>query len=319
MRGNFSTPLVYNIELGITSLTIMSVNTFVFVSGYFGIKFKLKSLVSLFIQLLFYSTIIYGIILLLGTPFEFKDLIRAVFPVSSGLWWFMSSYIGLFFVAPLINSAVENISKNEFRLILIGLLFLNSFACFIFNNASIGIAGSSTFNFIVIYSLARYISKYSIDFRRPFLIFSFCVFVCFIMNYLLGSILDRPILISYRYANPFLVLSSVSFFFIFKNYKLKQSRLINNLSKLALGVYLIHNHPYIMSKLHVLINYVTMLYIESPIVLFAIILLISLLVFVVCLSLDYFRMIICNPLVNSICSKISSIYLNKSNKINNTF
>ena len=307
MRENFNTPMVYNVELGITSLTIMSVNTFVFVSGYFGIKFKLKSLVSLLIQLLFYSTIIYCIILLLGNPFEFKGLIRAVFPVSSGLWWFMSSYIGLFFIAPLINSAVDNINKSEFVMILVGLLFLNSFACFIFNNASIGIAGSSTFNFIVVYSLARYIAKYNIKIKQPFLIFILCVFACFTINYILGSILNRSILFSYRYANPLLVLSAVSFFFVFKNYKLKHSRLINNLSKLALGVYLIHNHPYIMNKLHVLINNVTVLYIESPIVLFSIILLMSILVFVVCLSLDYFRMIVCIPLVNSICSKISSI------------
>lgn len=76
---------------------------FVLISGYFGIKLRIKTLVSLVLQVVFYSLIL----TLLGV-YVFKigytiDIIKSLLPLSGNFYWFMTVYIELFVLSPFIN------------------------------------------------------------------------------------------------------------------------------------------------------------------------------------------------------------------------
>lgn len=77
-----------------------------------------------------------------------------------------------------------------------------------------------------------------------------------IFGYLISSIINFIIIVfawkyinsqfAWRllgYNNPLIIIASVFFFYIFKNIKLKNSKLINAIAKSTLGIYMIHEHP----------------------------------------------------------------------------
>lgn len=73
---------------------------FVLISGYFGIKLRIKTLVSLTLQVVFYSLIL----TLLGV-YVFKigytiDIIKSLLPLSGNFYWFMTVCIELFVLSP---------------------------------------------------------------------------------------------------------------------------------------------------------------------------------------------------------------------------
>lgn len=314
LHNNINNTGLYISELLLTSLFFVGVNCFVFISGYFGVRFKSKTIISLGIQALFYSVGILTIAILLGYKPEIRDYVEAVFPISSsltyGTWWFLTAYIALLFIAPLLNHSIEYFNKKQMTIILAGILFLNSFSGFIFNNTYISGDGYSIYNFITIYVLARYIHKYQIRIKKPFLIYlaaSLLIFgITLFFNLEMGKIIEP----GNRYNNPFLILAAIGLFFTFKNLKIS-SNAINTLAPLAFGVYLIHNH-YLIRKLFLeeAIQNLTNLYRENYILLIGLLILFSIAVFLICLGIEKIRQLICTPIVNIIEKKISKYDLN---------
>ena len=86
------------------STSICAIHLFVLASGYFGIKWKMKSFTSLLFQILFYFWGIIGLCSLLniGKPIEANVWQLAIMPFTRG-WWFITSYLLLYLVAPLLN------------------------------------------------------------------------------------------------------------------------------------------------------------------------------------------------------------------------
>lgn len=305
---------LYISELLLTSLFFVGVNCFVFISGYYGVKFKSKTIVSLVIQALFYSISIAIFALLVGYKLGMKDYINAIFPISSsltsGTWWFLTAYIALLFIAPLLNHSIAYFNKKQMTIILAGMLFLNCFSSFIFNNTYISGDGYSIYNFITIYVLARYINKYQIQIKKPFLIYLGTSLFIFGITLFFNIELRQMIEPANRYNNPFLILAAVGLFFTFKNMSFS-SNTINKLAPLAFGVYLIHNH-YLIRKIlfEPSIEYLTGMYKNQWLTLIGLLALFAILVFLICLGIEKIRQTICTPLVNAIERKISKYDLN---------
>lgn len=314
LHNNISNTGLYISELLLTSLFFVGVNCFVFISGYFGVKFKAKTIVSLLTQALFYSIGILLIALALGYKLGLKDYIEAIFPVSSsltyGTWWFVTAYIALLFIAPLLNYSIAYFNKKQMTIILVGMLFLNCFSSFIFGNSYISGDGYSIYNFITIYVLARYINKYQIRIPKPFLLYLGASLLIFGVTLFANLEMDKMIEPGNRYNNPFLILAAVGLFFTFKNMNFS-NQVINTLAPLSFGVYLIHNH-YLIRRIFFeeAIQNITNLYIENSVLVVGALVLFSVCVFLVCLGIEKIRQLICTPLVNMIEKKISKYDLN---------
>ena len=105
----------------------LGVNIFVLISGYFLVnsKFKLKKVIMLILQVMFYSIGIYLFIVALGkTKFEFKTFIYCCMPISNRIYWFATAYIIMYCLSPFINVIVKNITKKQYIYLLIGLIVL---------------------------------------------------------------------------------------------------------------------------------------------------------------------------------------------------
>lgn len=94
--------------------SICAVDVFLIISGYFGIKWKFKSFFNLMFQLFFYSFGIYLVVSALGIiNFSFLDLLKCA-KATFGFWGFITGYVVLYFVSPLINAFVDKVPKKNY-------------------------------------------------------------------------------------------------------------------------------------------------------------------------------------------------------------
>ena len=143
----------------IEAISIVSVNVFIFISGWFTIKPTLKGFGNFIFQCGFFLIGIYVVMLVTGQATLSLKGIAGCFCLTSSNW-FIKAYIGLYILSPVLNLFVETSSKKQFGIILVSFFIfqtiygLSGAAAFIEH-------GYSTFSFIGIYLLAQYVRHYA--------------------------------------------------------------------------------------------------------------------------------------------------------------
>lgn len=103
--------------------TLVHVNSFVILTGYFQCKsnFKLKKLINLIFQTLFYIIIIYLIGLKLGliTNLNNIGLINRLSINAIGEYWFITNYLILYIFSDYINKFLYSLTKPQLEKFLI--------------------------------------------------------------------------------------------------------------------------------------------------------------------------------------------------------
>lgn len=110
------------------------VNIFVLITGYFSVaqsisidyRKTLRRVSKTYRKVLQYSLIILiGIVLVNPSLIGFSKLIKSLFPVISGAYWFITAFIGMQLVSPLLDRLASSLSEKEFNLLIIlGFLML---------------------------------------------------------------------------------------------------------------------------------------------------------------------------------------------------
>lgn len=253
------------------------INCFVISSGfllYSGNDFfpKLKNTISLYFTVLFYSVFI-----CLGLSFLFPerigniDIVKSFFPISTGQYWFFSSYFGMILVSPIINQFVYN--ANRFMLyicvLVIGVFSVIStlFDPFIFYD------GYCFVWFALLYLVGAIIKKEDLPNKIsrktalvfiissiliPWIIKIISLYVDFQIRSIHISLFGDILLLSH--CSPLFLLAAIGWFSIF--YKLKTSKRANKIilffASSISGVYMIHDNVFfrklIFSNLFLFIN-----------------------------------------------------------------
>lgn len=323
-----------NINLDYSNLTInqfiiqflssagkIGVNCFILISGYFMIesKFKMKKLLKLYGQILFYS--IGGVILstvLFHDNIGIKDLLKSVLPISYSNWWFITTYIIVYLLLNYINKFLKSISKKEYLLLMVLLLIIWSIIPTLINGK---IEFSNIDWFILLYMIGAYIKLYvnndNINNKKVIVLLS--IFICLSALSIIG--LDKlynkfeinPLHFSLP-MNQILPLSiSICLFIIFLNYKCNNSKIINKIASCTLGVYLIHTHLLLRDIIWIRIFKVNEV-INSPyIVLYEFFVIVV--IYFVCTLIDYIRQNTIEKLYIKLINKIEEKYNNKYKKI----
>lgn len=244
------------------SISIVAVNCYVLISGYFGVnsEYKLKKIISLYIQVIFYSI---GISLIFwGVGLEnitLDSILRTFLPISMQTWWFISVYLVLYTLTPYINKLVKHLSFKDFtKLIVILFIVLTLWPSFFVKLKPIDIeSGYSLYNFIYLYLIGAYINIFfknkklnsyvlmCIYLSSSLLLATFNVCVSKLVGHNWGH---------YSYNFILIFISSLTLFLFFRELKIKNN-LINKLSGLTFGVYIIHEHPYIRKRIYNIFNY----------------------------------------------------------------
>lgn len=147
----------------------IAVNCYVMITGYFMItkSFKLSRLAVLWVEVLFYAVSLYAVLCWMGfQTFQVKELINAIFPITSMEYWFMTNYMGLLILAPVLNVFVHHVSQSKYLLTLIGLgaISLTLFVKFPLSDAFGG--GYGFLWFIFLYLVAGYVRLYAKTMNR---------------------------------------------------------------------------------------------------------------------------------------------------------
>lgn len=227
----------------LVSLTIPAVNTYVLISGYFGIKFKWNSVFAFAFQALFFSFITYFITSIYSDYFSHINIVRVIFPISTGRWWFLTTYFLLMLLAPFIEIALERASRKQLLYTLILYFCINTIGPYL-RPANIG---ENLQNFIFIYLLGAYLrridkskikSKYilSVFIISTTLILVLMSFVIAIVN---EKSISTALQLFLQYRNPLIYIQSVSLLLLFLNFHPFCNQSLNSLSKNVFSIYLL--------------------------------------------------------------------------------
>lgn len=230
------------------SFSIICVNVFVLISGWFGIKFNWKKLIEFLFQVLFYGFIIYLIISIIN-PERLKAL-KAVFMTGPKNYWFVKCYLFLYIISPILNAFVEKASKNEFKTLLILFFTMQTIYGWATDGATWYNKGYSGISFAGLYLLARYVRLYPVKWFSHSIKFDLVVYLSFVvLNTLLSFILTKyghTILSSklFLYTSPFVILASIHFLLIFTKFTIT-SKTINWIAASCFAIYLTHSNSFL--------------------------------------------------------------------------
>lgn len=152
-------PLSASTRLLVEMMSIVSVNVFVMISGWFGIKSSIKGLANFVFQCLFFLVGIYAVALLFGSvPLSAKGIALCL-GFCHGSNWFIRAYLGLFILSPILNAFLERCTRRQLEYVLISFYTFQTIYGFI-GNVDFFCSGYSTFSFIGLYLLSRYLKLY---------------------------------------------------------------------------------------------------------------------------------------------------------------
>ncbi len=247
---------------GIEACSSVAVNLFFLLTGYMMWEkgFSFKRIGTLWLQTFLYAMLIPVVLLILGI-FSMQDLnlyriLPYGLPILTDHYWFITVYIILYCVAPLVNHGIAQCSKKQFESILGILLLVFSVSKsvmpfqFPLDEKGYGIMWA-----LCVYLVGAYFGKYGI----PILNKKWKSLVCYLCSALLMlvwlkvcTVLGRNIeaieqwkTASYHYNHVLNLLASIGLFTYFSLLEIKESKIsqvICKISPCVLGVYLLHEH-----------------------------------------------------------------------------
>lgn len=244
----------YYISNIMRSFFMCAVNTFVIISGYFGIKFNLKKLIKLDIKVIAYSVGILIVMVILGIhQVDIKKDILLFIPVATKRYWFISIYFVLCIISPILNKFIDVIEQCKLKMVIIvitSLFYILPTILYCINAPTItGDSGYGIINFISLYIIGRYIKYYNVNNKKKGIylnIYILSVGSLFLANHVLSKVFGFYFNTFISYDTIFNLFAAYGLFMFFLNINIK-SRVINALSKNSLAVYIIHMQP-IFSK-----------------------------------------------------------------------
>ena len=237
------------------SFSVVCVNAFVLISGWYGIKVQWSRFAELLFQVIFISISIYVVLRVLGLTqmINTTEWIELLLIKHRG-YWFVKAYIILYLFAPVLNAFVENVSRKQFKTFLIFFFFIQLIYGF-YHYGGWYAGGYSPLSFMGLYLLARYMRLYPSKFTQfskytdisLYLIIS--VFTA-VSSLSLTYMFDRGGTVLFLYSSPLVILSSVFFFLFFTKLSF-HSRIVNWVAASCFAVYLVHNSPYIFQPYYI--------------------------------------------------------------------
>lgn len=239
------------------SFCMISVNTFILLSGYFGIKLKVDKLIKLDFRVIFYTWIIFiiSVILKIHEINIIKDILL-IFPVITKQYWFITIYFVLCIISPFLNKFLNSLSKQELKIFLIisfVLFYIISSFCYLVNAEQIIYdAGYGIVNFVCLYSLGYYLKNYYED-KYNFKVYLISYIIISLFTFLSNEIITRIMGFYFNsfisYNTVFTLLGAIFLFMAFKNLNIKNTKTINKIASKCLIVYVLHMNPTISKYL----------------------------------------------------------------------
>lgn len=274
------------------SLSIVGVNCFVLISGYYGIKATRRRLLDFTLWCLFASLLAYACRCVEAGCLA-DGLVGALLVYSKTDLWFVPAYLALFLLSPLLNAGLERLDGRRLHLMLLALIFINVYLGW-FHKGGINPTGYNVMQMVFLYVIGHCMHR-----NLPLLqAFPLWVYLCV---YLLSTV-AIGLALDFAYNNPFVLLSAVALFMVFVKIPAFSSPAVNWVSVSVFMVYLLHKTPYFWIKLRNSLiglyeDYDTFGFLWRSLALYVAI-------FVVCILVDKVRMPVCRWIASQLPSAV---------------
>lgn len=227
------------------------VDLFILIMGYFGIRDSRKKLLKTMLLIYFYSITLNVVSWLLSGEYSISD---ALFPVSRKAWWFMTMYVVMLMVAPIIEKYVSSIKVGGAYLLVGGGLFVNLYLGYFHHVDGIYEQGNGMTNFVCMYLIGVWIRIAGIRLLQS--LASYCkVFILLAIILVIGLQYKLMPYMTWmemtEYCSVYPIVMSVLVFILFLSMKVPESfrKLILFFSSSAIAVYLITDYVFIRNML----------------------------------------------------------------------
>lgn len=314
----------------------IGVNTYIIISAYFLCRssFKITKFVQLILEVWFYSVFLYAISVVTGNVgFSIKGAFSSFFPILCSQYWFISCYAVVYLLSPFLNKIVNALSDNfygkpqhnplvKFTLLLI--ILFSIIPTIFFFSGWLNFGGTCGIVWMTIMYFAGATLRNVVDIEKLrinktkvwalALIFWVLplltkILIANITNALFGHVIGSSIF--YMNNSIIIVCSSIFTFLAFLTIDIKKelaSNIVRWVASSTLAVYLIHDNDYVRDLLwHKVMGVVDVQSIYLPITT----LITTLSIFIICITIDKFRIFIF-----SIIGKFIKIDTNRFDKIN---
>lgn len=293
-----SNPINAWTRTGFEFVSIVAVNVFVLISGWFGIKTSLKGFLNFAFQCVFFSFLIALVNFGIGIEKISIKSVVAILYITPVHYWFIKAYIGLYIISPVLNKYLESVSKNDLRKLLIAFFLFQTIYGWT-KSAEFIQQGYSVFSFIGLYLLARFGRKHLTHYSNMgLLIFLMAIVINSTLYYILNAHNHGPMITSY--VNPLVIAGALGLLLYFNSLKIKFNKTINKIAKSAFAIYLLHGSLSLAKDLSfkesVYLIYNHFGGANCLLVMFGAIILI----FIISILIDQFRILIWNALIKII-------------------
>ncbi len=251
------------------SFAITGVNVYVLISGYFLSKgrARISRLIAMICQVYFYTLLISVVMAAVGasSASQYSSLYRIaeyVFPISSEHYWFVTAYVIMYVLAPVMNAAMDKLSRKQMRtvifLLLIWFCFVKSIVPVLFPTDKFGYDYGW---FICLYLIAAYIRKYDVvlfyNARNSIMVYIVsCAVIAtmsislYYINFNHGGFAHFQE-VPFNYNFFFTLTGSLGLFSFFRFFKMRENKVadvVRFVGPLTFGIYLIHMHVEIRDR-----------------------------------------------------------------------
>lgn len=238
-------PLTAYVRVFLEHACLSGVNIFILISGWFGIKFRPRGIISLLFNVLFLGWLLAVLLIPVGISIPLLDMMKLTY--FGSYYWFVPSYILLFICAPLLNSFAENARKKELAIFLVA-FFIFEFALGWFWDYENYGYGYSCISFIGLYMTARYLHMYEKDLSLMKLRKGICFLLYTILTIIPATaafILTKNGIVfnQLSYSSPFVIGAAISLLLLFRQIDLRTNEFVNSCAASAFSMYLIQLHP----------------------------------------------------------------------------
>ena len=226
------------------------VNVFIMIMGYFSYTRKssdLKKPITLIFQLIVFQVLEYVYWICRGnSEFSVSTLLAQLVPTD----YFLVIYIALFLISPYLNILFSSFDRKGRRNLLFLLFLIFSVYSYLTNVLTVwsgidftkanpvslsgDIYGHCIVNFVLCYLTGASISDGTLEIKKPGIVFLSATFCVVGLGFAFGT------LTAFSYSSPFVILQAASLLSMFKGLRVGNIRIINNLAKAGITVYLTH-------------------------------------------------------------------------------
>ena len=230
------------IGIFLTSLLAPATYCFMFISGYYGLKFTIRKGMTLELWLIVVSFITWLLRSCFFDGFSIWRLLTVFFPISTMKWWFMSNYMLIFLMSPILNKGIESLRKNSFLFIVVAMGVIQAISFLRLQNNG----GSNFLGLLTIFFLGRYLGIYKIEIKKKTAIVLFLSCWLFLIGLMFVSdyYFKKHLFVLLNYNTPLIMTMAVSLFYFVKGLKAHYSSMLNRMLQSVLFIYLLTDGLY---------------------------------------------------------------------------